>query len=133
VIGPLGYVLLNMMDVGIGVCNVLIPLFLYATVAGAVFGVPQAIVLRRRLGLTNDTDDAAWVMANAAGGIFCLPFIMLSGLTPGAVTAMVGIVSETQYVPVLAAVALNWLAAGIITGLPLRDRLREARSKSLQA
>jgi hypothetical protein len=133
VIGPLGYLLLSMMDVGIGVCNILIPLFLYGVVAGGVFGVPQAVVLKRHLGQATEMDDAAWVVANAAGGILSLPFVMLSGLTPAAVTAMVGLVNDSQYGAVLAAVAINWLAAGIISGLPLRDRLRAARLRSYRS
>jgi hypothetical protein len=124
VIGPLGYLLLSTINVGIGVCNVLIPLILYSAVAGAAFGVPQALVLERRLGRATSLDGWAWSLANAAGGVFHMPFVMLGGLTPGAIDVMLDVVSEAQYVPALIAVALNWLIAGIVTGLPLRDRLR---------
>jgi hypothetical protein len=90
--------------------------------------VPQAVVLERRLGRVTSLDGWAWTLANAAGGVFYMPFVMLGGLTPGALDVMLGVVSEARNQAALIAVALNWLIAGVVTGLPLRDRLRMSKS-----
>jgi hypothetical protein len=128
VIGPLGYLLMATMNVGIVVCNYLIPLFLYGAIAGAVFGAPQALVLERRLGRVTSLDGWAWTLAYAAGGLIYMPFVMLGGLMLGALDVMLGVVSDAQYQSALIAVTLNWLIAGILTGLPLRDHLRMSKA-----
>lgn len=123
-LGPLAIVMTLNMDTGFPVCNVLIPLMLYSALSGAVFGLPQAVVLRRHLGEVSTLDTAAWVLANAGGGVFYMPVVMLSGWTASAALAMDGLVSSERFWPAVAAVAVNWLLSGLFTGLVLRDRLR---------
>jgi hypothetical protein len=124
VIGPVAAELILSMNTGIIVCNILIPLALFGALAGAAFGLPQSLVFNRHLRHHVDLDVWAWVLANAAGGLFFLPFVMLSGLTSSAVMAMGGFVSGDRFWPALLAMTLNWLITGIITGIPLRDRLK---------
>jgi hypothetical protein len=125
VIGPVAaQVIIPNMNTGIIVCNFLIPLALFGALAGAAFGLPQALVFGRHLRHHVELDVWAWVLANAAGGLFYLPFVMLSGLTGSALMAMGGFVTGERFWPALLAMSLNWLITGIITGIPLRDRLR---------
>jgi hypothetical protein len=123
-IGPLGAELAIVMNSGIIVCNILIPLALFGAVAGAAFGFSQGFVFSRHLRSHIDLDLWAWVLAYAAGGVFYMPLIMLSGLTAAAVMAMGDTVTGDRFWSALAAVALNWLVTGLVTGIPLRDRLR---------
>ena len=124
VIGPVAAELILSMNTGIIVCNILIPLALFGALAGAAFGLPQGFVFSRHLRHQIDLDMWAWVLANAAGGLFYLPIVMLSGLTASAVMAMGGFVTGDGFWPALLAMTLNWLITGIITGIPLRDRLK---------
>jgi hypothetical protein len=122
--GPLGALLVSIMNTGIAVCNVLIPLALFSAISGAAFGWPQALVFSRRLKHTADLDWSAWTLAYAGGGLFYLPIVMLSGLAASAVMAMGSSVTEDHALSALAAVTLNWLLTGLITGLPLINRLK---------
>lgn len=124
--GPLATLLVLAINTGIPVCNALIPLALFGAVAGAAFGLPQAFVLSRHLKQTTDLDWWAWTLANAGGGIFYLPVLMLGGLALSAVMAMGSSVTEDHAVTAILAVTLNWLFTGLITGLPLIDRLKHA-------
>ncbi|HET9493912.1 MAG TPA: hypothetical protein VFR15_06750 [Chloroflexia bacterium] len=133
VIGPVAAEWTLSMNTGIIVCNVLIPLALFGALAGAAFGFPQGFVFSRHLRHQVELDLWAWVLANAAGGLFFLPFVMLGGLTLSAVMAMGGFVTGDRFWPALIAMTLNWLITGIITGVPLRDRLRyHARPSHLE-
>lgn len=124
VLGPVGFWLIRQMNTGIPMCNLLIPLALYSAVAGAAFGLPQAFALNLRLKEGNKLDKWAWTLAYAAGGVFYMPIIMLSGLAASSVAAMSGFVSSDYEVRTLIAATIYWLITGIITGLPLRDALR---------
>ncbi|MEO8288555.1 MAG: hypothetical protein ABI670_19215 [Chloroflexota bacterium] len=126
VLGPISSVLILGMNTGIAVCNVLIPLALFGAVSGAAFGLPQAFVLSRHLRQTSELEWWTWTLANAAGGVFYLPFVMLSGLSGSAIMAMGGAVTQDAALRALIAVTLNWLLTGIITGLPIIDRLKHA-------
>ena len=126
VLGPLGVMLISMMNTGIIVCNILIPLALFSAVSGAAFGWPQALVFSRRLRQTADTDWWAWTLAYAGGGIFYLPILMLAGLVSSAVMSMGSSVDQSDAFRAVAAATLNWLFTGIITLLPLIDRLKHA-------
>jgi hypothetical protein len=133
VIGPGAAALSLVMNTGIIVCNILIPLALFGAVAGAAFGLAQGFVFSRHLRHHLDLDLWAWVLAYAAGGVFYLPIVMLSGLTASAVMAMGNVVTADRFWPALLAVGISWLVTGIITGIPLRDRLRyHARPTNLE-
>lgn len=134
VIGPVASeIVIPSMNTGIIVCNFLIPLALFGALAGAAFGLPQGFVFKRHLRHQVDLDIWAWVLANAAGGLFYLPIVMLSGLTASALMAMGGFVTGERFWPALLAMTLNWLITGIITGIPLRDRLKyHARPSHLE-
>lgn len=126
VFGPLSALLVGIMNTGIVVCNVLIPLGIFSALSGAAFGLPQAFVFSRRLKQTNDLDWWAWTLAYAGGGLFHLPLVMLGGLALSEVLAMGSTVSADHALSALAAVAISWFVTGLITGLPLINRLKYA-------
>jgi len=126
VFGPLSALLVSIMDTGIIVCNILIPLALFSAISGAAFGLPQAFVFARRLKNTGDLDWWAWTLAYAGGGLFHLPIVMLSALALSEVMAMGSSVTPDHALGALAAVTISWFVTGIITGLPLINRLKYA-------
>lgn len=126
IFGPISAALIFAMNTGYVQCNVLIPLILFGGLSGAAFGLPQAFVLSRRVRQTAELELWAWTLAYAAGGIFYLPFVTLSGLTDAALMAAGGIVTSEYAWRSLLAMTLNWLITGIITSFPLQDRLRRA-------
>ncbi len=128
-LGPVASVLVLAMNTGYPQCNVLIPLILWGALSGAAFGLPQSFVLSRRLPETVDLGWWAWTLANAAGGIFYLPFVALSGLTGATLLAAGGLVSDDYVLRSLISMTINWLITGLITGLPLQDRLRYVKRR----
>jgi hypothetical protein len=126
VLGPVSALWTLSLNSGFAQCNALIPLALFGAASGAAFGLPQTFVFSRHLRRGIEMERWAWVLANAAGGVFYLPLVMLSGWTGSAVVAMSGQVTDDRFAIALTAMTLNWLFVGIITGLPLRDRLRDA-------
>lgn len=126
IFGPMSGALVYAMNTGFVQCNVLIPLILFGALSGAAFGLPQAFVLSRRVRQTADLELWAWTLAYAAGGIFYLPFVTLSGLTDAALIAAGGVVNSEFAWRSLLSMTINWLITGIFTSLPLQDRLRKA-------
>lgn len=126
ILGPISASLVFAMNTGFVQCNALIPLMLFGALSGAAFGLPQSYVLNRRIGQTGDLEWWAWTLAYAAGGLFYLPFVTLSGLTDAALVAAGGVVSDEYAWRSLLSMTLNWLITGLITALPLQDRLRRA-------
>ena len=124
IVAPIGEYLLKTIDLGIAVCTMLIPVIIYGTLAGTVFGLLQSLVFERQLGHVTTLDQPAWILGNAAGGIFSIPFITLSGLTGGAIVVLGGVVDAGHAAGAAAVVAISWAVAGLVTGLALRDRLR---------
>ena len=123
-LGPLSSILVFAMNTGFVQCNTLIPLILFGALSGAAFGLPQSFVLSRHLRQTTELEWWTWTLANAAGGVFYLPFVTLSGLMGAALLAAGGVVTDDYAVRALIAITLNWLITGLITGLPLQERLR---------
>jgi hypothetical protein len=126
VLGPISASLIFAMNTGFVQCNALIPLMLFGALSGAAFGLPQSFVLSKRVRQTSDLEWWAWTLAYAAGGLFYLPFVTLSGLTDAALIAAGGLVLDEYTWRSLLAMTLNWLVTGLITALPLQDRLRHA-------
>lgn len=126
ILGPLSASLIFAMNTGFVQCNALIPLMLFGALSGAAFGLPQSFVLSRRIRQTTDLEWWAWTLAYAAGGLFYLPFVTLSGLTDAALVAAGGVVLDEYTWRSILSMTLNWLVTGIITALPLQDRLRRA-------
>ncbi|MGA7731440.1 MAG: hypothetical protein WCD37_09230 [Chloroflexia bacterium] len=123
-LGPSAVFLLLIVDIGIAQCNALIPLMLFGALSGAAFGIPQSFVLSRHLNETTELSWWSWTLAYAAGGLFYLPFVTLSGLTASALAAAAGTVGDEFAWRALIVVTLNWLITGLITALPIQDRLR---------
>ena len=125
-LGPVCASLIYAMNTGYVQCNALIPLIIFGGLSGAAFGLPQSFVLSRRVRQTTELEWWAWTLAYAAGGIFYLPFVTLSGLTDAALIAAGGLVADEYAWRSVLAMTINWLITGILTALPLQDRLRRA-------
>jgi MFS family permease len=123
-LGPILSSLVFALNTGFVQCNTLIPLMLFGALSGAAFALPQSFVLSRHLKQTTELEWWSWVLAYAAGGLFYLPFVTLSGLTTSALLAAGGVVSDEYMVRAIISMTLNWLITGLISGLPLLDRLR---------
>jgi hypothetical protein len=110
------------------ICLIFLALIIFGALSGIVFGIPQAIVMKRHIGEATELDVPAWAMANALGGVFNIPFISLSGLNSAAVSAMLGVAAgeSTQIDKVLIAVAITWAIIALATTIPLADKLRAA-------
>lgn len=126
ILGPISATLIYAMNTGFVQCNALIPLMLFGALSGAAFGLPQSFVLSKHVRQTTDLEWWAWTLAYAAGGLFYLPFVTLSGLTDAALVAAGGLVRDEYAFRALISMTLNWLITGLITALPLQDRLRHA-------
>lgn len=98
----------------------------FAALSGAAFAIPQALVLKRRLGETVELGGLAWVLANVAGGLFSFPFISLSGNNEGLLAAMTGIGGGELTSKLVIVAAITWAVTACTTTLPLRDRLNRA-------
>jgi hypothetical protein len=106
------------------ICVFFFAMIVFGMLSGIAFAIPQAYVLRRRLGTATELDGPAWGIANAIGGVLILPVVSLSGLNDAGTAILVGVAAGALNERILITTAITWLLIGLATAIPLNDRLR---------
>jgi MFS family permease len=106
------------------VCIFFLALILFAIVSGLAFGIPQAVVLRNRVGQVSELDGPAWSLANSAGALLTIPIISLSGWNIASAAIMAGVAAGDITDKTIYVTLITWLFIGLATAVPLNDRLK---------
>jgi hypothetical protein len=106
------------------VCIFFGALILFAVVSGLAFGIPQARVLRNRVGQVSELDGPAWSLANGAGALLTIPIISLSGWNIASAAILSGVAAGDITDKTIYVTLITWLFIGLATAVPLNDRLK---------